>query len=306
MKPADILIAVMGARSFQLTTGVERFLDAKDLGARDVEPDSFFYDKALQLMGQQPPNKPLFTFIYLGANHFPWETRYRPDLLPNWRAPGNVPSIDEYLRRQAMSAEQYKAFVAGLKKNFPSEPFLIVRYGDHQPEFAPNLLEPGLDEGAIGKKLDAYDPRLYATYYAIDAVNFEPVKTEAVMDTVDGPYLPLVIQEAAGIPLDPSFAEQKQIMPIDDAGEQELVSAAAQEQRLIYQDVLSKLAKLPEEQRAVLLLVGVEDLSYADAAAVLNVPVGTVMSRLSRARERLQQEMDGVAPGNVVALRSLK
>jgi hypothetical protein len=38
------------------------------------------------------------------------------------------------------------------------------------------------------------------------------VKSEAVMDTVDGPYLPLVIQEAAGIPLDPSFAEQKQIM----------------------------------------------------------------------------------------------
>ena len=95
-------------------------------------------------------------------------------------------------------------------------------------------------------------------------------------------------------------------MPIDDASEQELVSAAAQEQGLIFQDVLGKLAKLPEEQRAVLLLVAVEDLSYADAAAVLNVPVGTVMSRLSRARERLQQEMDGVAPGNVVALRSLK
>jgi RNA polymerase sigma-70 factor (ECF subfamily) len=96
-------------------------------------------------------------------------------------------------------------------------------------------------------------------------------------------------------------------MPIDDAaGEQELVSAAAQEHRLIYQDVLSKLARLPEEQRAVLLLVAVEDLSYADAAVVLNVPVGTVMSRLSRARERLQQEMDGVTPGNVVALRSVK
>ena len=78
--------------------------------------------------------------------------------------------------------------------------------------FSPAVLEPGLDEGALGKKLDAYDPRLYATYYAIDAVNFEPVKSEAVMDTVDGPYLPLVIQEAAGIPLDPSFAEQKEIM----------------------------------------------------------------------------------------------
>ncbi|MBI5263236.1 MAG: sulfatase-like hydrolase/transferase, partial [Bradyrhizobium sp.] len=202
----------MSARSFQTTTGIERFYDAHDLGAKDVEPDSFFYDKAVQLMAQKAPNKPLFTFIYLAANHFPWETRFRPDLMPSWRAPGNVPSVDEYLRRQAMSAEQYKAFLAALKRKFPAEPFLIVRYGDHQPEFAPQILEPGLDEAGLGKKLENYDPSYYATYYAIDAVNFQPVRSEAVMDTIDGPYLPLVVQEAAGIPLDPSFAEQKQIM----------------------------------------------------------------------------------------------
>ena len=77
----------------------------------------------------------------------------------------------------------------------------------------------------------------------------------------------------------------------------------------MYQDVLNKLAKLPEEQRAVLLLVAVEDLSYADAAKVLNIPVGTVMSRLSRARERLQQEIEGTVdttPTNVVPIWSEK
>jgi Sulfatase len=204
--------AFMSARSFQTTTGIEHFYDAHDLRARDVEPDSFFYDHALQLMADRPAGKPLFTFVYLGANHFPWETRFRPDLMPSWRAPGNEPSIDEYLRRQAMSAEQYKAFLAGLKKKFPGEPFLIVRYGDHQPEFSPHILDPKLDEIGIGRKLDSYDPRYYATYYAIDAINFEPVQSPAVMDTIDGAYLPLVIQEAAGIPLDPSFAEQKKIM----------------------------------------------------------------------------------------------
>ena len=87
-----------------------------------------------------------------------------------------------------------------------------MRYGDHQPEFSPQLLDPGLDEAGIGKKLEKYDPRYYATYYAIDAVNFEPVKSPAVMETIDAAYLPLVIQEAAGIPLDPSFEEQKNIM----------------------------------------------------------------------------------------------
>src|SRR5437899_9087618 len=204
--------AFMSARSFQTTTGIQHFYDARDLGAKDVEPDSFFYDKALGLMSQQTPNTPLFMFVYLAANHFPWETRFRPDLMPFWHRPGNEPVADEYLRRQAMSADDYSAFVAGLKKKFPAQPFLIVRYGDHQPEFSPHVLDPDLDEAGVGKKLDSYDPRYYATYYAIDAVNFEPVTTPAVMDTIDGPYLPLVIQEAAGIPLDPSFEEQKKIM----------------------------------------------------------------------------------------------
>jgi RNA polymerase sigma-70 factor (ECF subfamily) len=45
-----------------------------------------------------------------------------------------------------------------------------------------------------------------------------------------------------------------------------------QEQKLIYQDVLDKLARLPDDQRAVLLLVAVEDLSYADAARCSTFP----------------------------------
>jgi len=113
---------------------------------------------------------------------------------------------------KAMSAADYSAFIASLQKKFAGEPFLIMRYGDHQPEFSPHLLDPGLDEGSIGKKLERYDPRYFATYYAIDAVNFEPVQSPVIMDMIDGAYLPLVIQEAAGIPLDPSFAEQKEIM----------------------------------------------------------------------------------------------
>src|SRR3979411_1090005 len=44
--------AFMSARSFQTTTGIQHFYDARDLGAKDVEPDSFFYDKALKLMSQ--------------------------------------------------------------------------------------------------------------------------------------------------------------------------------------------------------------------------------------------------------------
>ncbi|WP_233255988.1 sigma-70 family RNA polymerase sigma factor [Falsiroseomonas bella] len=57
--------------------------------------------------------------------------------------------------------------------------------------------------------------------------------------------------------------------------------------------VLLQLDTLPEEQRAVLLLVGVEGLSYEEAARVLDIPAGTVMSRLARGRERLRRMAEG-------------
>lgn len=69
------------------------------------------------------------------------------------------------------------------------------------------------------------------------------------------------------------------------------------------------LQRLPAEQRAVLLLVTLEDLSYEDAARILAVPVGTVMSRLSRARSRLRALMEHTnapMPGQPPVLRRLK
>ena len=66
-----------------------------------------------------------------------------------------------------------------------------------------------------------------------------------------------------------------------------------QEAALAHRDLMRAFAELPEEQRSVLFLVAVEDLTYADAARVLGVPIGTVMSRLSRSRERLRQHMSG-------------
>jgi RNA polymerase sigma-70 factor (ECF subfamily) len=57
-------------------------------------------------------------------------------------------------------------------------------------------------------------------------------------------------------------------------------------------DLERALAHLPGEQRAVLLLVSIEEFSYEEVAAMLDIPIGTVMSRLSRARARLRQLMD--------------
>ena len=68
---------------------------------------------------------------------------------------------------------------------------------------------------------------------------------------------------------------------------------AGQEGALAHRDLLRGVAELPEEQREVLLLVAVEDFSYREAAGVLGVPIGTVMSRLSRGREQLRLYMNG-------------
>lgn len=62
--------------------------------------------------------------------------------------------------------------------------------------------------------------------------------------------------------------------------------------RMMLQDVLRAVDALPDEQREVLLLVCVEELSYREAAEVLDVPIGTVMSRLARARRRLIEAAD--------------
>lgn len=60
-------------------------------------------------------------------------------------------------------------------------------------------------------------------------------------------------------------------------------------------DLLQALGQLPEAQRAVLLLVSLEQFSYAEAAQVLEVPIGTVMSRLARAREQMRRLLEGGA-----------
>lgn len=72
---------------------------------------------------------------------------------------------------------------------------------------------------------------------------------------------------------------------------------------LAARDLHAALLRLPETQREVLLLVGLEQFAYAEAAHVLGVPVGTVMSRLARAREQLRRDLAG---GAAIPLKVVK
>jgi RNA polymerase sigma-70 factor (ECF subfamily) len=74
-------------------------------------------------------------------------------------------------------------------------------------------------------------------------------------------------------------------------------AAAPQEHVVRLAQLRQTFMALPDEQRAVLHLVAIEGLAYQEASAILNIPVGTLMSRLGRARAALRAIEDGVAAG---------
>ena len=204
--------AFVGARGFQTTAGIEHFLDARQLRTGPADTDSFFYDHAARVIARERDSGPVFVLVYLATNHFPWTYRYRPDLLPDWVDRGNPFEIDEYLRRQEMSVRDFAHFKERLGREFPRDQFFVVRFGDHQPRFAKHVLDPTLDEAEVAKRIGQRDPRYFTTYYATEGVNFRPRDLSSALDTLDAPYLPLVVLEGAGVPLDATFLEQKKIL----------------------------------------------------------------------------------------------
>jgi RNA polymerase sigma-70 factor (ECF subfamily) len=94
-----------------------------------------------------------------------------------------------------------------------------------------------------------------------------------------------------------------------DAEEERLPAASSSvETGIVLGELRAALAALPDDQRAVVLLVGLEQLSYAEAAEVLGIPAGTVMSRLARGRERLRRLLEAGTgnTGRAALLRRVK
>jgi RNA polymerase sigma-70 factor (ECF subfamily) len=97
---------------------------------------------------------------------------------------------------------------------------------------------------------------------------------------------------------------QGQRIDLDDAAPELVAPSGTPDQAL---DLQRCLLRLPDEQREMLLLVALQDLGYEEVARITGVPVGTVMSRLSRARSRLRDLMEGGGPpATVVPLRRMK
>ncbi len=82
------------------------------------------------------------------------------------------------------------------------------------------------------------------------------------------------------------------VKTVDDLTGSEGSVPANQEERLSVALIAEALDRLPHDQREVIVLVALEEMSYRDAAEIVGVPIGTVMSRLSRARAALQRILE--------------
>jgi len=90
--------------------------------------------------------------------------------------------------------------------------------------------------------------------------------------------------------------------PVDqhpEAGDIESVTRQNQDATVELRQLQTTLLSLPLVFRQTLYLCAIEGMSYEDAAAVLDVPIGTIRSRLARGRAMLQQRLDGKAPGDI-------
>jgi RNA polymerase sigma-70 factor, ECF subfamily len=81
----------------------------------------------------------------------------------------------------------------------------------------------------------------------------------------------------------------------DEIIEQTAAGIAPIPEHITDEEMMAALADVPQDFRAVVLLIDVEEFSYKEAAGILNVPIGTVMSRLSRGRKVLREKLAGMA-----------
>ncbi|HEY5604429.1 MAG TPA: sigma-70 family RNA polymerase sigma factor [Gammaproteobacteria bacterium] len=91
------------------------------------------------------------------------------------------------------------------------------------------------------------------------------------------------------------ISRRREVMDTGDTAVQDPSAYNMAEELIVARDFIIALQQLTDEQRSIILLIGLEQLSYEETARVLKLPVGTVMSRLARARERLHALLNGEA-----------
>jgi Sulfatase len=200
---------------FYRSIGFSEILDQRAQGApTNRERDRFYFKNALDAMDQhfKSSDRPLFVYIQTMASHGPYDSAYMPEVNVPGGAPGTSAEMSEYLRRAAMASLDRDYFMGEIKRRFPDEPILVVRYGDHQPSATRDLIndvwgDDSPDIGADGS------PGPFITFYAMAGHNYR-VPPLPEYDPFDIAYLGTAMLEAAGIPLSAAQQERKRLMVV--------------------------------------------------------------------------------------------
>ncbi|WP_448954024.1 sulfatase-like hydrolase/transferase [Labrys neptuniae] len=192
------------AKIMYSSLGFDEFHDKNDIKAPDRMRDKFYYDSAIANMKKRMllHSGPQFTYILTMENHFPWlpslfktHDSHRGEWSEN-------PEVQEYIERQLQSLDDFSSFKHRLADEFTSTPFLIVRFGDHQPYLARKLWEPGASEVTLSNHISKFQEPYFSTYYAVDTVNFIPKTKLPDARKLEAPFLGPLIASLAGLPLD--------------------------------------------------------------------------------------------------------
>ena len=198
---------------FYVAAGLPTIFDLEAQGARNIhERDRFYYGNVMKHLSAhvRRSSKPAFTFVITSATHLPYTSKYAPEVDVPGGGPGTDPELDEYLRRLFLAKLDYDEFRADLTRLFPSERFLIVSYGDHQPIVTRTFLGARASD-KIEDMFMSPESRGFLTYYAVDGVNYSPAPLRPV-EALDVPYLGAVLLESAGLPLSDAFAERLRLL----------------------------------------------------------------------------------------------
>ena len=204
-----MLRAFTSADRFFKSIGFDTLFDLKDQRAKRVdERDRFYYDSALGEIERHlgSSRAPLFSFVETMAGHWPYDRIFEPTLDVPGGAPGTHPEMHEVLRRLWLSRLDYQYLQGELKRRFPGERFVIVRYGDHHPMATRVLLNFGVDTEAEDVLLDRGSIG-YQTFFAVNGIGVSPAISSPPL--LDVPYLGTVLLEAAGLPLSDAHRRRK-------------------------------------------------------------------------------------------------
>ena len=154
---------------FYRSIGFSEILDRRAQGAPTIrERDRFYFQNALEAMDHhfKSSDRPLFVYIQTMASHGPYDSAYMPEENVPSGGRGTSSEMSEYLRRAAMAERDGDFLMDEIKRRFPNEPILVVRYGDHQPSATRDLISRvwGDDSPDVGED---GAPGPFITFYAM-------------------------------------------------------------------------------------------------------------------------------------------